>query len=169
MFITIKKIFLLGFIFFIFNYYVPLQAKSSTTHPKALFDDALRHVIFEDINAYRSAHGLHQLKLNHYICEVATKHSVDMAKNIAPLGHAGFNKRIKIIFDHFNQPRSIAENVAFTDSNPKQVVNLWLNSSGHRKNIEGNYNITGIGIAHGENGRVFVTQIFLKELAERTA
>lgn len=137
-----------------FNYCPISQANNST----------LQNAIFEDINAYRSAHGLQQLKLNPFICEVASNHSSDMAKNITAFGHSGFNKRIKRIFDHFNQPRSIAENVACTDSNPKQVVNLWLNSSGHRKNIEGNYNMTGIGIATDENGRVFVTQIFLRNV-----
>ena len=47
--------------------------------------------------------------------------------------------------------------------NAKQVVNMWLNSDGHRKNIEGNYNLTGIGVVKGKDGALYFTQIFVNK------
>jgi len=42
-------------------------------------------------------------------------------------------------------------------------VNSWLNSSGHKKNIEGNYSHTGVGIAKNQYGTLYFTQIFVKK------
>lgn len=124
-------------------------------------DSYNQKVILADINAYRHAHGLDQLKLNRFLSEQAKNHSLEMAENKTPFGHAGFNQRVRNIFNRF-QSQAIAENVAFTNEEAKTVVKLWLNSRGHRKNIEGNYNMTGIGLAYDKYGRVYVTQIFLK-------
>ena len=43
---------------------------------------------------------------------------------------------------------------------PGTAVSEWLRSSGHRKNIEGNFAVTGVGIAHAGD-TFFFTQIFL--------
>lgn len=60
--------------------------------------------------------------------------------------------------------RAAAENVAYnrgyTDPVAKAVEG-WLNSSGHRRNIEGNYNLTGIGVAKNSQGAYYFTQIFI--------
>lgn len=116
--------------------------------------------IWADINSYRSEHNLPPLKLNQVISEQAQQHSDDMATNKISFGHDGFKVRMSKIFDQLSS-KAMAENVAFTSDNARTVVKLWLNSPGHRKNIEGNYNRTGIGIAHDRNGGVYVTQIFL--------
>ena len=44
-----------------------------------------------------------------------------------------------------------------------EVVNMWLNSPGHKRNIEGNFTLTGIGIAEADNGYLYFTQIFLRK------
>jgi uncharacterized protein YkwD len=118
--------------------------------------------ILADINAYRVEHELPQLKMNDVLTREAVKHSREMAQNIIPFGHEGFGVRAHHITEQFKHIKSIAENVAYTDLANRSVVKLWLNSPGHRKNIEGNYNLTGIGIASDKTGRVYVTQIFLK-------
>jgi uncharacterized protein YkwD len=117
--------------------------------------------ILADINAYRSAHSLGALTLNAVISEEATKHSQAMADQRVSFGHEGFETRMHNIFSRFENPLGIAENVAYTSADAKTVTQQWLASSGHRKNIEGDYNLTGIGIAHDLRGRVYVTQIFL--------
>jgi len=119
-------------------------------------------IILNDINAYRAKHGLTKLKMDAAISREAKNHSQDMAENIIPFGHEGFNKRMQRIFKQFERPYGIAENVAYNYANADKVVNQWLDSAGHRKNILGSYNLTGIGIAHGKQGRVYVTQIFLR-------
>jgi uncharacterized protein YkwD len=44
-----------------------------------------------------------------------------------------------------------------------KVVDGWLHSPGHKKNIEGDYNFTGIGVSKDKNGRIYYTQIFLRK------
>jgi len=39
-------------------------------------------------------------------------------------------------------------------------VDGWLNSPGHKKNIEGNFTLTGIGYARDHKGNIYFTQIF---------
>jgi uncharacterized protein YkwD len=40
---------------------------------------------------------------------------------------------------------------------------MWLNSPGHRKNIEGPYNLTGIAMAKAKDGTMYFTQIFINK------
>ncbi len=44
------------------------------------------------------------------------------------------------------------------------AVNAWLASTGHRQNIEGDYHLTGVGVASPDNDSLtfYFTQIFIK-------
>jgi uncharacterized protein YkwD len=44
----------------------------------------------------------------------------------------------------------------------KEVVEGWLNSPGHKRNIEGDFTLTGIGVAKNNKGIIYYTQIFTK-------
>ena len=44
----------------------------------------------------------------------------------------------------------------------REVVDGWLHSPGHRRNIEGDFRLTGIGLAEGSNGMIYFTQIFVR-------
>ena len=123
---------------------------------------ATQTLILNDINTYRSQHGLPILTINNVLNAEARRHSQDMAAGKIPFGHAGFDNRIQRLFKAFKRSNGIAENVAYTDMEVRGVVSQWLHSSGHRHNIEGNYNLTGIGVAQDEQGRYYVTQIFLR-------
>ena len=76
-----------------------------------------------------------------------------MASGRTPLGHEGFSSRIQSISNQLGGPitRS-AENVAYGSKSAKEVVSNWLNSPGHRQNIEGEFNLTGIGVARNKRG-----------------
>lgn len=115
------------------------------------------------INEYRASIGLSPLQLISTANEQATKHSVEMANRSTPFGHDGFDARIDNITKKLGFVHASAENVAYGKLTAKEVVDLWLNSPGHKKNIEGNYALTGIGVAKDENGLVFYTQIFLRK------
>ena len=84
-----------------------------------------------------------------------------MATKRVPFGHAGFDQRIDALLDNIKGSDAAAENVAYGPKSAEDVVKMWLNSSGHRKNIEGNFNLTGIGIAQDKDGRPYCTQIFI--------
>ncbi|WP_231590801.1 CAP domain-containing protein [Hymenobacter terrenus] len=49
-----------------------------------------------------------------------------------------------------------------TGATAADFVNGWLNSPGHRANIEGNFTRTGIGVATSSTGRIYSTQIFIR-------
>jgi uncharacterized protein YkwD len=130
----------------------------------------LEKSVFEQINAYRINHHLPRLSLNVNITRQARIHSQDMADGNIPFSHRGFEKRVIATSLLFS---SAAENVAFNTgySDPaQQAVIGWLHSPGHLKNILGNYNLTGIGVATNDKGDVYLTQIFLnnnKQLKRR--
>ena len=55
--------------------------------------------------------------------------------------------------------RAAAENIAMGQRTPEEVVNAWMNSDGHRKNILSS-SYTHIGIGYMENGNYW-TQMFI--------
>jgi uncharacterized protein YkwD len=57
-----------------------------------------------------------------------------------------------------------AENVASNkghDQPALQAVEGWLASRRHRSNIEGPYDLTGVGVARNAAGEVYFTQMFV--------
>jgi uncharacterized protein YkwD len=119
--------------------------------------------ILTEINRYRHEQGLSALQMNSSISLEAKHHSMDMAEHKTPFGHQGFNSRVSRLFTTIKRSDGAAENVAYLPgNNANNVVKLWLHSSGHRRNIEGHYNLTGIGMAYDQHGTVYVTQIFLR-------
>jgi uncharacterized protein YkwD len=115
------------------------------------------------INQYRNSIGLPALQIINAASEQATQHSIEMANRATPFGHEGFDERIDNIVKKIGFVHASAENVAYGKLTAKEVVDLWLNSPGHKKNIEGNYALTGIGLAKDAEGLVFYTQIFLRK------
>ncbi|MGH1397085.1 MAG: CAP domain-containing protein [Trichormus sp.] len=138
--------------------FVSSQVATSTTFQTT----ALERSVFEQINRYRSARNLPKLTLNANITRQARIHSQNMARGKAPFSHHGFEERVYAIPLRY---KSAAENLAFNRgySDPaNQAVIGWLESPGHLKNIQGNYNLTGIGVASNQKGEVYLTQIFLR-------
>ncbi len=83
-----------------------------------------------------------------------------MASKETAFGHDGFEDRVKLISIKLGRLLLSAENVAYGKISPRQVVDIWLKSPGHRRNIEGKYLLTGIGIAKANDGTFYFTQIF---------
>ncbi|MDZ7371984.1 MAG: CAP domain-containing protein [candidate division KSB1 bacterium] len=117
----------------------------------------------ELVNAHRSALRLPPLLWNETVAEQAVKHSRDMASGRVPLGHEGFEERFRAISTVLSVQaggENAAYNYGFND--PSQAaVNGWLNSPGHRANIEGEYTLTGLGCARDAKGGWYFTQIFI--------
>ncbi len=114
------------------------------------------------INQYRISKNLHPLTTNEIITQQARIHSRTMAKKKATFGHNGFGKRVKRI-SKFLPCRKAAENVAYTkgySDSAGQAVQSWLHNGKHRKNIRGNYKLTGIGVVKDPEGAYYFTQLF---------
>ncbi len=116
------------------------------------------------VNEHRKSMGLKPLANNEVMSRAAEDHSRDMADGKTPFGHEQMDERIAKISKQLKiDANAWAENVATGQRTAKAAVDKWLSSQGHRENIEGNYNITGIGIAKDANGTLFFTQIFIKK------
>ena len=115
------------------------------------------------VNQHRQNKGLTPLQMNNTISAEAEKHSSDMAARSVVFGHDGFENRVKKITQQLGGVRASAENVANGQLSAKEVVDGWLKSNGHRRNIEGNFTLTGIGVVADRNGTLFYTQIFVRK------
>lgn len=115
------------------------------------------------VNQHRKAMGLNELQMLDIANTEAQRHSMDMVKGTTPFGHEGFDERVNDIRKVTGFISGAAENVAYGNLTAAEVVDGWLHSPGHKKNIEGNYNLTGIGTVQGSDGVIYFTQIFIKK------
>jgi uncharacterized protein YkwD len=112
------------------------------------------------VNEYRRKKGLSKLEMNSIMSAEAQTHSENMATHRTSFGHSGFQSRVKRITAKIEGMQAWAENVAMGSTTAKEVVENWLKSPMHRQNIEGPYNLTGIGVATDRKGNLYFTQIF---------
>jgi uncharacterized protein YkwD len=120
-----------------------------------------REILFF-VNEFRRSKGLPALLGDSYISSVALGHSRDMLTGKSPFGHDGFRQRIDRISGKLGRLHVAAENVASGPMDAREVVDGWLHSPGHRRNIIGDFRLTGIGVAEAANGMIYFTQIFVK-------
>lgn len=80
-----------------------------------------------------------------------------MASN-QKLSHDGFRASIR---EAGFQSFPVAENIAYNQKSPAQVVNAWFGSNGHRKNIlDEEVTYIGIGCFRSANGEYWWSQHF---------
>ncbi|HHU43994.1 MAG: SafA/ExsA family spore coat assembly protein [Bacillota bacterium] len=126
---------------------------------KAMEDEVIRLV-----NQERQKRGLHALSYDWQVARVARIKSQDMIENryfshTSPIYGSPFN-----MLKAFNIRYTVAaENIAYGQRSAWEVVNVWMNSPGHRQNIL-NPSVTkiGVGIARTYNGVYYFTQIFIR-------
>lgn len=135
---------------------------SSLTYAATSGDSSIEEQILVHINQYRQQHGLSKLTMNHAMVVQARQHSMDMATHRMPFGHNQFGTRIKRLHAQVKDSGAGAENVAYNYRDAQDVVKNWLRSPGHKRNIDGHYNLTGIGVARDGRGKLYFTQIFLR-------
>ena len=122
----------------------------------------LEKAVNQQINQYRASKKLPPLSIDPQISQVARIHSENMAKGKVSFSHDGFEGRAKAITIPY---KSVAENLAynFGYSDPvRNAVEGWIKSDGHRKNMEGQFNVTGIGVAKNPKGEYYFTQLFVR-------
>jgi uncharacterized protein YkwD len=152
----------------ILSFYLPLFLLVCAITPREAFaqksgKQKMEQAVFSLINQHRKKIGLNELKMNSGISEIARTHSRNMATGITAFGHDGFNDRIEEIKTIIPTVHAEAENVAYGARSAAEVVQMWLNSPGHKKNIEGKYNLTGVGIVSDADGTLYFTQLFARK------
>ena len=120
-----------------------------------LIDDVLSQT-----NKFRKSKGLPPLVINEELNAIAQKHSTNMARGKVDFGHNGFSKRNSMAGKVIQPLSKFAENVAYGATSGKEVVTMWKNSSGHRRNMLGRYKYIGIGTAKDRRGHIYYTTLF---------
>jgi len=124
-----------------------------------------------DINRVRQEHGLQPLKGWTQLSACAREHSQNMAAGKCPFGHDGFKQRADQMQTQATLS-SFAENVAYSHKydDPVQIaVDGWMKSPGHKKNILGDFEETGVGVAVDKEGKFYITQLFAKRYNSRSS
>lgn len=117
--------------------------------------------IVSEVNRYRLSKGLPALQVNSAVATEAALHSQKMARRQVSFGHAGFEDRVKRISTRLGGVSASGENVAEGVMTAADVVKQWLGSKVHRDNIEGRFNLTGVGISRDTRGTIYYTQLFI--------
>ena len=120
---------------------------------------------FALVNDYRKSEDLPVLIWDRTIAQEARAHSRDMAVGAVGFGHAGFEDRVDRLRQSLLGVMGAGENVLMT-SDPRDAarsaVALWLKSPPHRKNIRGDFLLSGLGIWKNSSGDLYFTQIFVR-------
>ena len=121
-------------------------------------DNTITQEVHKLINEHRISIGKNTLVFDNQIADIAIEHTEYMiSKN--KISHDNFDARFAQVRALVNA-MSFAENVASKQNSAQEVVTGWLNSAGHRANIEGDYTHTGIGVLKNASGNYYFTQLF---------
>jgi len=114
--------------------------------------------LFEIINEYRTSIGLDELTFEGASYYYAVKHSNYMIKE-GLTSHDNFAERAEQIAMNTGAT-NVSENVAKDYDTIEEAFEAWLESEGHRINIEGDYTYSAISIRKNETGDLYFTQLF---------
>ncbi len=125
---------------------------------------ALEKRVIDLVNQQRAKAGLHMLSQNWELCRVARYKSQDMIdKGYFSHQSPTYGSPFRMMENFGIRFTAAGENIAYGQRTPEEVMNAWMNSSGHRANIlNGSYNQIGVGVAKASNGTFYWTQMFIK-------
>ena len=139
----------------ILSHYLPDENDASTIETEVL----------NIINQRRAENGAGPLELDESLTQVAYAHSLDMVErnffnHSNPDGLSPFDRMKNYGIEY----SSAAENIAAGQQTPEDVMEAWMNSPGHRKNIlNPAYNKIGIGVAKGGFYGIYWTTCFIAD------
>ncbi|MCH4240134.1 MAG: CAP domain-containing protein [Oscillospiraceae bacterium] len=140
-----------------------VQSSSAVSAQTSSGYAAFQNEVLTLVNQQRTANGLRALSANAQLMKTATLKSEDMAKlnyfdHTSPTYGSPFDMMKQFGISY----RTAGENIAMGQTSPEQVMNGWMNSEGHRKNIlNAAFTQIGIGIAQNANGQYIWTQQFI--------
>ncbi|BCB04389.1 CAP domain-containing protein [Bacillus sp. KH172YL63] len=118
--------------------------------------------VVELTNQERAKQGLPALKVDAELSKVAREKSRDMqANNYFSHTSPTYGSPFDMMKQFGIQYNAAGENIAMGQQTPEEVVQAWMNSEGHRKNIL-SANYTHIGVGYVENGHYWTQQFIGK-------
>jgi uncharacterized YkwD family protein len=159
--IFLKRLFKILSILLIFLYLNPAVFAQEKSYQDTR---AFEREVIRLVNVERAKVGLKPLSENVKLSKVARIKSQDMINkkyfsHYSPTYGSPFDmmKKFGIRF------RAAGENIAMGQKTPKEVMNAWMNSAGHRRNIlNPNFTQIGVGVAKDSKGRLYWTQMFIR-------
>lgn len=125
---------------------------------------SLESEVIRLVNVEREKAGRSALRGNSEISRIARLKSDDFIKNnyfshTSPTYGSPFDMLKSFGINY----TAAAENIASGQRTATEVMNSWMNSSGHRANIlDSTYNQIGVGVAKDSSGKTYWTQMFIK-------
>lgn len=118
--------------------------------------------VLDLVNKERAKQGLKALKLDTELNSVATLKAKDMRdKNYFSHDSPTYGSPFEMMQKFGIEYRSAGENIAAGQRSAEQVMNDWMNSSGHRANIlNADYTLLGVGYAEGGSYGTYWVQEF---------
>ncbi len=110
------------------------------------------------INAQRAGAGLAPVADHSGLASLARAHSAEMAASNTLFHSGNLAAKIATVVAGW---QGVGENVGVGDS-VAAVNSMFMQSATHRANILGNFNLAGVGVVTGSDGRVWVTQMFAR-------
>ncbi|MGO4888062.1 CAP domain-containing protein [Anaerobacillus sp. MEB173] len=140
----------------------PKQEQAKQPQQSAEGISSIEQKVIELTNAERRKAGLSNLQADAALSNVAREKSRDMqANNYFSHTSPTYGSPFDMIRDAGVSYNAAAENIAMGQSTAEQVVQEWMNSEGHRRNIlSGEY--THIGVGYNEKGHYW-TQMFISK------
>ncbi|MBE6875329.1 MAG: hypothetical protein E7496_01170 [Ruminococcus sp.] len=111
------------------------------------------------VNEQRAVQGkeiLYESALLNQAADIRAKEIVSNFSHTRPDGTSGY----KVVYEVGATYMYVGENIAYGYSTEADVMNGWMNSSGHRANIlNDNYHAMGVGVAYN-SGTYYWVQLF---------
>lgn len=140
---------------------VAALSKSKPGRPQSIDLDDLGQEVMRLINNYRLEKGLPALHYSYALNQIAHQHSKAMASGKHPFSHGNHVERLTEAMVLLKGHRA-AENLYKGPANAQKMLDYWLQSDGHRQNIEKPHTHAGLDIEEGVDGQHYCTQIFIK-------
>lgn len=139
----------------------PAESKDSKAEAKDVSEFEQQVVTL--VNEERAKEGLKPLELDTELSDVAREKSKDMMDkgyfdHTSPTYGSPFDMMKQFGIEY----SSAGENIAKGQKTPEEVMEGWMNSDGHRKNIM-NPDFTHIGVGFVEGDSTYWTQMFISK------
>jgi len=121
--------------------------------------------VYEQMNNHRAAKGLPPLVLDDWLTMQAREHSQAMSSDKVPFDRQSLQQRNQEIMNAGSY-QGVSTIIGMTQGyiNPAQAnVSNWLKDGDvNLTSIEGEYKLTGVGVAMNLRGEYYFTQVFLR-------
>lgn len=141
------------------------SSEVASTNAKIVNDynyNAVETDLANQINEYRLSVGLNALQTINHISYKSEEHNEYMIANNV-VNHDYFEERSHNIIQVLGAVK-VNENIAYNYTTAAGALHAWLESPGHKANIEGDFTHFGISVTEDpQTGKKYYTNIFIKK------